>query len=58
MCRIVFVRLVLIYDVIVLPLGRLNLSVARISESSPDLFNGAISAKHHCGGEMEEYKMD
>jgi hypothetical protein len=25
---------------------------------SPDLFNDAISAKHHCGDEMEEYKMD
>ena len=57
MCRIVCVRLVLIYGVIILPLGRLNLSVARISFVSPDLFNDAISAKHHCCGEMEEYKM-
>lgn len=58
MCRIVCVRLVLIYDIIILPLGHLNLSVARISFLSPDLFNDAISAKHRCGDEMVEYKMD
>jgi len=52
-CRIVCVRLVLIYDVIILPLGHLNLSVARISFLSPDLFNDAMSAKHRCGDEME-----
>jgi len=32
--------------------------VARISFLSLDLFNDAISAKHRCGDEMEEYKMD
>jgi hypothetical protein len=58
MCRIVCVLLVLIYDVMILPFGRLNLSVARISFSSLDLLNDAISAKHHCGYKMEEYKMD
>jgi hypothetical protein len=58
MCRIVCVRLILIYDFIILPLGRLNLSVTRMFFLSPDLFNDAISAKHHCGDEMEEYKMD
>jgi hypothetical protein len=58
MCRIACLSLVLIYDVIILPLGRLNLSVARISFLSPDLFNDALSAKHHCCDETEEYKMD
>jgi len=58
MCRIVCVRLVLLYDIIILPLGHLNLSEARISFLSPDLFNDAISAKHRCGDEMGEYEMD
>jgi len=57
-CRIVCVPFVLIYDVNILPSGRLNLFLARISFLSSDLLNDAISTKHHCGDEMEEYKMD
>ena len=58
LCCVVCVHFILIYDVITLPLGHLNLSVARVSFMSPDLFNDAVSAKHHCGDEKEEYTMD
>lgn len=58
MCRIVCVLFVLIYDLIILSLGRLNLSVARMSFLSPDLFNDAILTKHHYSDEILEYKMD